>query len=61
MEFFFKINKRGGSNNRGGWKICTNLIKGEGRVPPMKMGSYLIFMHKMALFDDKALTYIFNL
>ena len=51
--FFFKIDKRGGSNNRGGWKICQNLIKGEGQVPPKKIESYSTSIHKMALFDDK--------
>ena len=27
---FVKIDKRGGSNKRGGWKFYQNLIKGEG-------------------------------
>ena len=29
---FFKFNKRGGPNKRGGWNFFSNLINGEGRI-----------------------------
>ena len=29
---FFKFNKRGGPNKRGGWNFFPNLINGEGRI-----------------------------
>ena len=35
---FFKFNKRGGPNKRGGWNFFPNLINGEGQNVPNKWG-----------------------